>query len=87
MYRYGSLLSNVESFLKSGGFATQYQLAEMFGTSHHSVRGTISVLRSNGLPITKVLSSHQLEAAYYQLASDVVIPKLGRPAHKNAVAF
>ena len=87
MYRIGSLPYNIQKFLKSGGFATQYQLAEMFGTTPGNIRRAVNTVRSNGLPVTKVLSVHQLDAAYYQLASDVVVPKLGRPAHKNAVAI
>lgn len=80
-----SLKSTLRAFFQNGGRASQYELARMYGVTSSNVRATISVLRRQEMPISKVLLTNRKDEAYYQLVPDFVKPRRGRPAHKFAV--
>lgn len=79
-----SINSKLRSFFFNGGSGTNKQLAKKFGTTAVGIRCRISYLRSQGMPIAKVLPANTLKARY-QLSSDFMTAKLGRPAYRNAV--
>lgn len=75
----------LRNFFTNGGRASQYELARMYSVPSNTVRATISVLRKQGMPISKVLYTNRVNEAYYQLVPDLVKPRKGRPARKFAV--
>lgn len=79
-----SLQNALENYFAFGFRGTQNQLAARFATSPGSIRGTISVLRSRGVQIGKVLPAGS-KIAVYQLAADYTAPRLGRPAYRFSV--
>lgn len=80
------LATQLVSFFRNGGAASQFEMARMFNATPEHIRATISLLRKANHQIGKVMLMDRKNETYYHFVPDYVQPRLGRPAHKYAVA-